>query len=43
VIAVASPADEELVRGLGVEAFVPRMPEAAAGIRDLVPAGVDGP
>lgn len=42
VIAVASPADEELVRGLGAEAFVPRGPEAAAGIRELVAAGADG-
>jgi NADPH2:quinone reductase len=42
VIAVASPADEELVRGLGADAFVSRGPEAAAGIRDHCPDGVDG-
>lgn len=42
VVGIASAADEELVRGLGAEAFVRRGPEAAAGIRDLVPAGVDG-
>ena len=43
VIAVASPADEELVRGFGAEAVVPRGPEAARP-RDpeLVPDGVDG-
>ena len=42
VVAVASAADEELVRGLGAEAFVPRGPDAAAEIRNLVAAGVDG-
>ncbi len=42
VVAVASAADEELVRGFGAEAFVPRGPDAAAEIRDLVAAGVDG-
>ena len=42
VIAVASPADEELVRGLGAESFVPRGPDAAARIRELLPTGADG-
>ena len=42
VVAVASAADEELVRGLGAEAFVPRGPEAAARIRQVAPEGVDG-
>ncbi len=42
MIAIASPADEELVRGLGAEAVVLRGPGAAAGIRELAPGGVDG-
>jgi NADPH:quinone reductase len=42
VIADASPADEALVRDLGADVVVPRGPDVAARIRDLVPAGVDG-
>jgi NADPH2:quinone reductase len=42
VIAIVSPADEELVRGLGAEAVVLRGPGAAAGIRQLAAGGVDG-
>jgi NADPH:quinone reductase len=42
VIAVVSPADEELVRGLGAEAVVPRGPGAAAAIRKLAADGLDG-
>ena len=40
-IAIVSPDDEALVRGLGAEAVVPRGPDAAAAVRDLVPEGVD--
>jgi NADPH:quinone reductase-like Zn-dependent oxidoreductase len=42
VIAVASASDEALVKKLGAEALVPRGESAAAGIRALVPEGVDG-
>jgi NADPH:quinone reductase-like Zn-dependent oxidoreductase len=42
VIAVASRADENLVRGLGAQEFVPRGDDAAAHIREVVPEGVDG-
>jgi NADPH:quinone reductase len=42
VIAVASPADEGLLKKLGAEAFVPRGEDAAQRIRQLVPDGVDG-
>jgi NADPH:quinone reductase-like Zn-dependent oxidoreductase len=42
VIAIVSPADEELARGLGAEAVVRRGPGAAAAIRELVADGVDG-
>jgi NADPH:quinone reductase-like Zn-dependent oxidoreductase len=42
VIAVAGAADEELVKKLGAEAFVPRGEDAVQRIRELVPAGVDG-
>ena len=42
VIAVASPSDEALVKGMGAEALVPRGEGAVAGIRALVPEGVDG-
>ena len=41
VIGIASPDDEPLVRGFGAEALVPRGPDAAAAIRELVPDGVD--
>lgn len=40
VIAVASPGDEELVRGLGAEFFVPRAADLPAAVRELVPGGV---
>jgi NADPH:quinone reductase-like Zn-dependent oxidoreductase len=42
VVAVAAPADEQLVRGLGAHLFVPRGERAAAGILAAVPGGVDG-
>lgn len=42
VIAVASPADEALLKQLGAEAVVPRGADAARRIRELVPEGVDG-
>jgi NADPH:quinone reductase-like Zn-dependent oxidoreductase len=42
VIAVASPNDEALLKGLGAEAVVPRGPDAVQAIRKLVPEGVDG-
>lgn len=42
VIAVASPADDTLVRELGAREVVPRGPGAAEGIRELAPDGVDG-
>ena len=42
VIADAAPADEALVRGLGVDIVVPRGDDIAAQIRKAVPDGVDG-
>jgi len=42
VIAEAAPKDEALVRQLGASDVVPRGTGAAAGIRALVPGGVDG-
>ena len=42
VIADASPADEELVRGLGADEVVARGDDVAERIRALVPDGVDG-
>jgi NADPH2:quinone reductase len=42
VVAVAAPADEDLVRGLGADVFVPRGDGAPAAIRRAVPDGVDG-
>lgn len=42
VIAVASPADEALLKKMGASAFVPRGDDAVAGIRALAPGGVDG-
>ena len=41
-VAVASPGDESLVRGLGADAFVPRSDELGASVRRVVPGGVDG-
>lgn len=42
VIGTASPADEELVRGLGAAYFVPRSDGGlAAAVRNLVPGGAD--
>jgi NADPH:quinone reductase len=41
VVAVASTADEELVRDLGAEDVVPRGPHAAAQVRELVREGAD--
>lgn len=40
VVAVAGADDEELVRGLGAEFFVPRSADLPAAVRDLVPGGV---
>ncbi|MBO2464154.1 NADP-dependent oxidoreductase [Actinomadura violacea] len=42
VVAVASAADEALVRGLGAEWFVPRGVHLGDAVRALVPGGVDG-
>jgi NADPH:quinone reductase-like Zn-dependent oxidoreductase len=41
VVAVAGDHDEQLVRGLGAELFVPRSADLAAEARALVPGGVD--
>ena len=41
VLAVAGEGDEELVRHLGAEMFVPRTAPLADTVRDLVPGGVD--
>lgn len=41
VIAVASPADEPLLRKMGAEFFIPRGDDAPQRIRALVPGGVD--
>ncbi|MEV0401441.1 NADP-dependent oxidoreductase [Actinoallomurus sp. NPDC050550] len=41
VVAVAGAQDEELVRGLGAEIFVPRTRELSAPVRSAVPGGVD--
>ncbi|MBX6355532.1 MAG: NADP-dependent oxidoreductase [Micromonosporaceae bacterium] len=41
VVAVAGAADEERVRGLGAELFVPRDADLADAVRKLVPGGVD--
>ncbi|MFJ2955618.1 NADP-dependent oxidoreductase [Streptomyces sp. NPDC087270] len=40
VVAVAGGGDEELVRGLGAEFFVPRTADLPPAVRDLVPGGV---
>ena len=42
VVAVAGPADEDLVRRLGAEWFVPRGAALAERVRGSVPGGVDG-
>lgn len=41
VIATATRSDEEIVRGLGAQEFVPRDPDPTTRIRELAPAGVD--
>ncbi len=41
VVAVASPADEDTVRGFGAALFVARGEDLPARVRDLVPEGVD--
>ena len=41
-VAVASPGDESLVRGLGADVFVPRSENVGASVRRAVPGGVDG-
>ncbi|MEU7855771.1 NADP-dependent oxidoreductase [Nonomuraea sp. NPDC049141] len=41
VVAAAGDGDEELVRGLGAESFVPRSADLASAVRSLVPGGVD--
>lgn len=41
VVATAGAADEELVRGLGAEWFVPREEEVADAVRARVPGGAD--
>jgi NADPH:quinone reductase-like Zn-dependent oxidoreductase len=40
-VAVAGAADEELVRGLGADAFVARTDALGAAVRRVVPGGVD--
>ena len=42
VVAVARPADEELVRRFGAELFVPATDELGSAIRAVVPGGVHG-
>ena len=42
VVAVARPADEELVRGFGAELFVPATEELGSAVRAVVPGGVHG-
>jgi NADPH:quinone reductase-like Zn-dependent oxidoreductase len=42
VVADASPADEQLVRGLGADVVVPRGDDVAWRFREVVPDGVDG-
>lgn len=41
VVAVASEADEALVRGFGADDFLPRGPALGDRVRELVPGGVD--
>ncbi|MEV4247177.1 NADP-dependent oxidoreductase [Streptosporangium canum] len=42
VVAVAGAGDEELVRSLGAEFFVPRDAELGSAVRELVPGGTHG-
>lgn len=42
VVAAASDDDEELVRGLGADVFVPRSAPLAEAVREAVPGGVAG-
>jgi NADPH:quinone reductase-like Zn-dependent oxidoreductase len=42
VLASAGAEDEELVRGLGADHFVPRTADLSEAVRAIVPAGVDG-
>ncbi|WP_232661326.1 zinc-binding dehydrogenase [Pseudonocardia sp. TRM90224] len=42
VVATAGDADEELVRDLGADVFVPRSADLATTVRERVPGGVDG-
>jgi len=42
VVACAAAADEELVRELGAQGFVPRGADLPTAVRALVPGGVDG-
>jgi NADPH:quinone reductase len=42
VVAVASPADEALVREIGARHVVPRGADLPTAVRELVPGGVDG-
>ncbi|WP_131737235.1 NADP-dependent oxidoreductase [Actinomadura roseirufa] len=42
VVGTASAADEERVRGLGADLFVPRGAHLGEAVRALVPGGVDG-
>ena len=42
VVAVAGPRDEQLVRSLGAEIFIPRGEPLGAAVRGVVPGGVDG-
>ncbi|MER5423003.1 NADP-dependent oxidoreductase [Streptosporangium roseum] len=42
VVAVAGAGDEELVRSLGAEFFVPRDAELSSAVRELVPGGTHG-
>jgi NADPH:quinone reductase-like Zn-dependent oxidoreductase len=42
VVAAAGDHDEELVRGLGADLFVPRSAPLTEAVRQAVPGGVDG-
>jgi len=42
VVADAAPADEQLVKDLGADVVVPRGPEFAERVREVVPEGADG-
>ena len=42
VIADAAPEDEQLVKALGADVVVPRGPDFAARVREVVPEGADG-